>query len=75
MGFQITTETLADIADILTKADNSGLAVREVEYKGKKYFLGDNSGKHYVRGIDDMKFDKPSITLRRDGQRGGTSGF
>lgn len=64
MGFQITTETLADMADILSKADASGLDVREIEREGKKYFLGGKGGKHYIRGIDDMKFDKPSMTHR-----------
>lgn len=64
MGFQITTDTLKDMADILSKADASGLDVREIEHEGKKYFLGGKSGKHYIRGIDDMKFDKPTVLHR-----------
>lgn len=75
MAFQITTETLDELADILTRADASGLDIREIEYKEKKYFLGGKNGKHYIRGIDDMKFDKPSAVVRQSGRRGGISEF
>lgn len=75
MGFHITREDLDSIAYVLGKADESTLVIEQVRHGEKTFFLGfdPNTQRHFLRGINDIKFDKPEKVTRGTGGPFGPS--